>query len=126
MRFELGYYALKPDVKVVAPWRIWDLNSRTKLCAYAEENGLDVPMSKQQEVRASSRPPARRLRLSRRTNRQTAGQPSTGPPPHMHAMRTGRDPLGAAARRLQRAEWHTWGATERQPFRFVGRCAEGG
>mmetsp|Transcript_12889 Transcript_12889/g.17625 ORF Transcript_12889/g.17625 Transcript_12889/m.17625 type:complete len:476 (+) Transcript_12889:71-1498(+) len=50
VRFELGYYALKPDVKVVAPWRIWDLNSRTKLCAYAEANGIDVPMSKKQEA----------------------------------------------------------------------------
>ena len=51
VRFELGYYALKPDVKVVAPWRIWDLNSRTRLCAYAEEHGIDVPMNKLNEVR---------------------------------------------------------------------------
>jgi len=50
VRFELGYYALKPDVKVVAPWRIWDLNSRTKLCAYAESQGIPVPMSKMQEA----------------------------------------------------------------------------
>ena len=39
VRFELGYYGLKPDVKVIAPWREWDLNSRTKLIAYAEANG---------------------------------------------------------------------------------------
>ncbi len=35
VRFEVGYYALKPDIKVIAPWREWDLNSRTKLIAYA-------------------------------------------------------------------------------------------
>src|SRR5690625_3286952 len=34
VRFELGYYALKPDIKVIAPWREWDLNSRTRLLAY--------------------------------------------------------------------------------------------
>ena len=31
MRFEVAYYALKPDIKVIAPWREWDLNSRTKV-----------------------------------------------------------------------------------------------
>ena len=35
VRFELGYYALKPDIKVIAPWREWELNSRTKLLDYA-------------------------------------------------------------------------------------------
>jgi len=50
VRFEIGYYALKPDVKVVAPWRIWDLNSRTKLCAYAESQGIAVPESKKNEA----------------------------------------------------------------------------
>lgn len=35
VRFEVGYYGLKPDIKVIAPWREWDLNSRTKLIAYA-------------------------------------------------------------------------------------------
>ena len=49
MRFEVGYYSLKPDIKVIAPWREWDLNSRTKLLAYAEENGIPVPMSKRNE-----------------------------------------------------------------------------
>ncbi|KAK3285206.1 hypothetical protein CYMTET_7177 [Cymbomonas tetramitiformis] len=50
VRFELGYYALKPDVKVIAPWRLWDLNSRSKLCAYAEEQGVAVPESKRNEA----------------------------------------------------------------------------
>ena len=50
VRFELGYYALKPDVRVIAPWREWDLNSRTKLLAYAEENGIDVPSNKRGEA----------------------------------------------------------------------------
>jgi len=42
VRFELGYYALKPEVKVIAPWREWDLLSREKLLAYAEANGIDI------------------------------------------------------------------------------------
>ncbi len=46
VRFELGAYALKPGVQVIAPWREWDLNSREKLMAYAEEHGIDVDFAK--------------------------------------------------------------------------------
>ncbi|MDH5631780.1 MAG: argininosuccinate synthase [Gammaproteobacteria bacterium] len=46
VRFELGAYALKPDVKVIAPWREWDLNSREKLMAYAEQHGIPVDFKK--------------------------------------------------------------------------------
>lgn len=46
VRFELGAYALKPDVKVIAPWREWDLNSRAKLMTYAEEHGIPVDFNK--------------------------------------------------------------------------------
>ncbi len=42
VRFELGAYALKPDVRIIAPWREWDLNSREKLLAYAEQHGIPV------------------------------------------------------------------------------------
>jgi argininosuccinate synthase len=42
VRFELGYYALMPNIKVIAPWREWDLLSREKLLAYAEEHGIPV------------------------------------------------------------------------------------
>jgi argininosuccinate synthase len=42
VRFELGYYALKPDVKVIAPWREWNLTSREKLLAYAEKHGISI------------------------------------------------------------------------------------
>ncbi|MDH5377265.1 MAG: argininosuccinate synthase [Gammaproteobacteria bacterium] len=42
VRFELGYYALKPDVRVIAPWREWDLNSREKLLSYAEQHGIPI------------------------------------------------------------------------------------
>lgn len=47
VRFELGAYALKPDVKVIAPWREWDLNSREKLMAYAERHGIPIDFAKQ-------------------------------------------------------------------------------
>ncbi|WP_024791638.1 argininosuccinate synthase [Lebetimonas sp. JS032] len=42
VRFELGYYALKPDIKVIAPWREWDLNSREKLLAYAKTHSIPI------------------------------------------------------------------------------------
>lgn len=42
VRFEIGAYALNPDIKVIAPWREWDLNSREKLLAYAKTNGIDI------------------------------------------------------------------------------------
>jgi argininosuccinate synthase len=46
VRFELGYYALQPDIRVIAPWREWDLTSREKLLQYAEKNNIPVEMKK--------------------------------------------------------------------------------
>jgi len=46
VRFELGYYALQPDIHVIAPWREWDLTSREKLLQYAEQHGIPVEMKK--------------------------------------------------------------------------------
>ena len=46
VRFELGYLAFNPDLKIIAPWREWDLNSREKLLAYAERNGIDISKKK--------------------------------------------------------------------------------
>lgn len=46
VRFELGAYALKPGVKVIAPWREWDLNSRDKLMDYCEEHSIPVDFKK--------------------------------------------------------------------------------
>ena len=50
VRFELGYYALKPDIKVIAPWREWDLTSRTKLIEYAEAHQIPIPRDKRGEA----------------------------------------------------------------------------
>jgi argininosuccinate synthase len=44
VRFELGYYALEPDIRVIAPWREWDLSSREKLLAYAEAHAIPIEM----------------------------------------------------------------------------------
>src|SRR5215470_6851746 len=44
VRFELAYYALQPDIRVIAPWREWDLSSREKLLAYAEQHGIPIEM----------------------------------------------------------------------------------
>jgi argininosuccinate synthase len=46
VRFELSYYALKPDINVVAPWREWKLNSRESLIKYAKKHGIPVPVTK--------------------------------------------------------------------------------
>jgi argininosuccinate synthase len=50
VRFELAYYALKPDIKVIAPWREWDLTSRTKLLEFAETNQIPVARDKRGEA----------------------------------------------------------------------------
>jgi argininosuccinate synthase len=47
VRFELGAYALKPGIRVIAPWREWDLTSRERLMAYAEQHGIPVDFAKQ-------------------------------------------------------------------------------
>lgn len=47
VRFELTYLALNPKLKIIAPWRIWDLNSRTKLMAYAEQHHIPIPVTKE-------------------------------------------------------------------------------
>ena len=46
VRFELGYYALKPDIKVIAPWREWDLDSRSILISYAQDHQIPIPKDK--------------------------------------------------------------------------------
>jgi len=50
VRFELGYYALKPDVTIIAPWREWDLRSREALIAFAEEHQIPIAKDKRGEA----------------------------------------------------------------------------
>src|SRR5215475_13602951 len=50
VRFELSYYALKPDIKIIAPWREWDLSSRTKLLAFAESHQIPIAKDKRGEA----------------------------------------------------------------------------
>ena len=50
VRFELGYYALNPDIHVIAPWREWDLNSRTKLINFAEQHQIPIAKDKRGEA----------------------------------------------------------------------------
>src|SRR6478736_4408817 len=50
VRFELGYYALQPGIKVIAPWRKWDLTSRTKLLEFAEKNQIPIAKDKRGEA----------------------------------------------------------------------------
>lgn len=87
VRFELGYYALKPDIKCIAPWREWDLNSRTKLLAYAEANGIPVPASKRSEVTPLPRSSLRRLLGVR--SQQCPGRDALGAPMAVSATACG-------------------------------------
>ncbi len=48
VRFELGFYALKPDIRVIAPWREWDMVSREDMMRYAEEHGIPVERKREQ------------------------------------------------------------------------------
>jgi argininosuccinate synthase len=50
VRFELSYYALKPDIKIIAPWREWDLTSRTKLLTFAEAHQIPIAKDKRGEA----------------------------------------------------------------------------
>jgi len=50
VRFEIGYYALNPDIKIIAPWREWDLTSRTRLIDYAEKHQIPIPKDKRGEA----------------------------------------------------------------------------
>ncbi|MDA0662157.1 MAG: argininosuccinate synthase [Proteobacteria bacterium] len=50
VRFELGYYGLNSDIKVISPWREWDLTSRTRLIEYAEQHQIPVPKDKRGEA----------------------------------------------------------------------------
>jgi argininosuccinate synthase len=50
VRFELSYYSLKPDIKIIAPWREWDLTSRTKLMEFAAENQIPIARDKRGEA----------------------------------------------------------------------------
>ena len=50
IRFELGYYALQPDIKVIAPWRDWDFKSRTDLLDFAEKHGIPIAADKRGEA----------------------------------------------------------------------------
>src|SRR5712675_1622396 len=50
VRFELSYYALKPDIKIIAPWREWELTSRTRLLEFAEKNQIPIARDKRGEA----------------------------------------------------------------------------
>ncbi|MEO9969811.1 MAG: argininosuccinate synthase [Hyphomonadaceae bacterium] len=50
IRFELGYYALQPDIKVIAPWRDWEFKSRTDLISFAEKHGIPIAADKRGEA----------------------------------------------------------------------------
>ncbi len=62
VRFELGYYALNPDIRIIAPWREWDLDSRAKLMEYAENN--EIPVAKDAEGEAPYSTDANLLHIS--------------------------------------------------------------
>jgi argininosuccinate synthase len=50
IRYELSYYALKPDVTIIAPWRVWEFQGRPDLIAYAKKHGIEVAKGKEQDA----------------------------------------------------------------------------
>jgi argininosuccinate synthase len=74
VRFELTYYALKPDVTVIAPWREWDLTSRTRLIEFAEQHQIPIAKDKRGEAPVLGR----RQSSARLVRRQSAGRPERG------------------------------------------------
>ena len=50
VRFEMGYYGLNPDIKIIAPWREWDLKSRSKLIEFAQNHQIPIPKDKKGEA----------------------------------------------------------------------------
>ena len=65
VRFELGAYALNPDIKIIAPWREWDLNSREKLLAYADKHNIAVEQKRGKKSPYSITPAAGVLSVDR-------------------------------------------------------------
>ena len=93
VRFELGYYALNPNIRVIAPWREWDLTSRTKLIEYAEQNQIPITKDKRGEAPFSrGREPAALLLRG-----QAAGRPRRG--------RRTRSSTSAPSARKRRRTW---------------------
>ncbi len=142
VRFELGYYALKPDITIIAPWREWDFRSREQLIAFAEAH--QIPIAKDKRNEAPFSVDANLLHTSSegkvledpalevpdyvysRTDRSREG---AGQGDHHHGrFRKGRcgrnrrqeDVAGDLAGRAQRArprQWHRPARPRREPFR---------
>jgi len=87
VRFELSAYALKPDIKVIAPWREWDLKGRADLVAYAEEHGIPIPVTPERPYSTD----ANLLHVSYEGG--VLEDPWVGPPPGMFLRTT--DPADA-------------------------------
>ena len=110
MRFELSYYALKPDIKVIAPWREWDLTSRTALIEYAEKHQIPIPRDKRGEAPFST--DANLLHISAEGNARGPVDRARGDSSIAAPSRPRTRPTGPAvcrdrvpARRRRRGRW---------------------
>ena len=111
VRFELGYYALKPDITIIAPWREWDLGSRTELIAYAEKHQIPIAKDKRGEARSrptrtfsTSRPKAKSSRIRGTSPRNM----SIAAPSRPRRRRTSRNMSRSnSARRSRRGRWRS-------------------
>jgi argininosuccinate synthase len=81
VRFELSYYALQPDIKVIAPWRVWNLTSRTRLLDYAEKH--QIPIAKDKRGEAPFSVDANLLHTS--TEGKALEDPSEEPPEYLYS-----------------------------------------
>ena len=80
MRFELGYYALEPDIRVIAPWREWEFSSREDLIAFAEKH--QIPIAKDKRGEAPFSVDANLLHSS--SEGKVLEDPAVEPPPYVY------------------------------------------
>ena len=107
VRYELSYYALKPDIKIIAPWREWELTSRTKLLEFAETH--QIPIAKDKRGEAPFSVDANLLHSS--SEGKSAGRPggrgrtasSISAPSRRRTRRTRRRSSRSASRRATRS-----------------------
>jgi argininosuccinate synthase len=122
VRFELGYYALAPDIKVIAPWREWDLGSRTALIDFAEKSQIPVPKDKRGESPFST--DANLLHTS--SEGKVLEDPWQEVPPHVYSRTDDLvSPAALLAKLNELGKRHGIGRLDLVENRFVGMKSRG-
>ena len=109
VRFELGYYAHDPGIRVIAPWREWDIDSREALAEYAERHQIPIPRDKRGGAALLHRrqPPGTSPTRARRWRTHGSGRTRACSPARSHPRRhrTGRPPSRSSSKLAMRWRW---------------------